>query len=179
MFVDAKEAVQKKQIENALEKVEEGMKLVADQMKLIKIADRSEFGWKAANEYEQDEFASDSADEKRIFRSERRAERQGRSSQKKRRDSFMIRNMSLIYAQKHGYYENPAHKLLQGLQNLSDGTGLRQQKIGPCFKISINFQLTLFNPQLTFQPYIIGSTRICSKCKKCLFFVVSFLAHFY
>ena len=30
-----------------------------------KETDRSEFGWKAANEYEQDEFASDSADQKR------------------------------------------------------------------------------------------------------------------
>ena len=35
---------------------------------LIKIADGSEFGWKGANEYEQDEFASDSANERRIFR---------------------------------------------------------------------------------------------------------------
>ena len=70
-FVDVKESVQKKQLENALEKVEEGIKLAADLMKLIKAADRREFGWKAANEYEQDEFASDSAVEKRIFRSER------------------------------------------------------------------------------------------------------------
>ena len=40
--------------------------------------------------------------------------------------------------------------LLQGLQNLSDGRGFGQQKIGPCFKISISFQLTLFNRPLTF-----------------------------
>ena len=59
-----------------------------------KETDRSEFGWKATNEYEQDEFASDSADEKRIFHSERRAERQVRSSQKKRRDNFMGRNVA-------------------------------------------------------------------------------------
>ena len=132
-FVDVKEAMQKKQLENALEKVEECMKLVTDRMKLIKIEDRSEFDWKAANEYEQDEFASDSADEKRMFHSERLAERQVRSSQKKRRSNFMKRNVARRYAQNHSYQENPAYGLLQGLQNLSDGRDLKQQKIGACF----------------------------------------------
>ena len=48
-----------------------------------KEAYRSKFGWKAANEYEEDESVSDSADEKDIFRSERRVERQVGASQKK------------------------------------------------------------------------------------------------
>ena len=43
--------------------------------KSIKLADRSEFGWKTAIEYEQDDLASDSEDEKRIHKSERVAER--------------------------------------------------------------------------------------------------------
>ena len=50
-----------------------------------KEADWSKFGWKATNEYEEDDSASDSADEKCVFRSERRVERQVRSSQKKQR----------------------------------------------------------------------------------------------
>ena len=50
---------------------------------------RSKFGWKAANEYEEDESASDSADEKYVFRSERRVERQVGASQKKQRDNCM------------------------------------------------------------------------------------------
>ena len=113
-----------------------------------KEADLNKFGWKA--EYEQDESASDSADEKCVFRSERRVERQVRSSQKKQRDNCMDRNVARRYANNYILHENPGHKLWQGWQNLSDGRGLRQQKIGPCFKISISFQLTLFNPPLTF-----------------------------
>ena len=42
---------------------------------LIKLVDKSEFGWATVNEYLSDELASDSDDEKRIYRAERRAER--------------------------------------------------------------------------------------------------------
>ena len=91
-----------------------------------KETDRSKFGWKAANEYEQDEFASDSADEKCIFRSEGRVETHVISSQKKLRDNFMKRNVACRYAQNNSYHENPAHKLFQGLKSLSNGRGLRQ-----------------------------------------------------
>ena len=42
---------------------------------LIKLVDKSEFGWATVNEYLSDELTSDSDDEKRIYRAERRAER--------------------------------------------------------------------------------------------------------
>ena len=63
----------------------------------------------------------------------------------------MKRNMALGYEQNHSYHETSAHKFLKGLQNLSEGRSLRQQKIGPCFKINISFQLTL--PILLFALY--------------------------
>ena len=44
-------------------------------MKIIKVADRSEFGWTTVKEHEEDDLASDSDDERRLFRSEKRAER--------------------------------------------------------------------------------------------------------
>ena len=44
-------------------------------MKIIKVADRSEFGWTTVKEYEEDDLASDSDDESRLFRSEKRADR--------------------------------------------------------------------------------------------------------
>ena len=44
-------------------------------MKLIKLADKSEFGWSTAIEYEQDDLASDYEDEKRVQKSERAAKR--------------------------------------------------------------------------------------------------------
>ena len=62
-------------MEKATEKIEQGISHVKDRMKLIKLADRSEFGWKTAIEYEQDDLASDSDNEKRIQKSERAAER--------------------------------------------------------------------------------------------------------
>ena len=44
-------------------------------MKVIKIADKSQYSWATVQEYLSDELASDSEDEKRLFRSERRAEK--------------------------------------------------------------------------------------------------------
>ena len=44
------------------------------------MADRSEFGWSTVSEYLSDKLASNSEDEKRIFRSERRAERRSKQA---------------------------------------------------------------------------------------------------
>ena len=44
-------------------------------MRLIKMADRSEYGWAVVAEYEADELAVDSDDEKRIYRAEKEAEK--------------------------------------------------------------------------------------------------------
>ena len=53
----------------------QGQELVSKCVKAIKLADKSEFVWATVNEYLSDELASDSDDEKRIHRAERRAER--------------------------------------------------------------------------------------------------------
>ena len=50
------------------------MKKVEKRDKLIKIADKSEFGWETVNEYMSDDVASDNEDRKRIKRAEERAE---------------------------------------------------------------------------------------------------------
>ena len=59
----------------ALESLEEGTELLTTRQKLIRIADRSELGWKVVEEYEADELASGSEDEKKLERAERTAER--------------------------------------------------------------------------------------------------------
>lgn len=42
---------------------------------MIKMADKSDFGQSTVNEYLSDELASNSDDEKRMYKAERRAER--------------------------------------------------------------------------------------------------------
>ena len=53
--------------------LKEGIKAIEVRQKHIKIADRSELGWAVVAAYEDDELASDSDDEKRIYRAEREA----------------------------------------------------------------------------------------------------------
>ena len=52
----------------------EGRQLIAHRQKLLKLADRLEYGWKVVDQYE-DELADDSEDEKRISKVEQAAER--------------------------------------------------------------------------------------------------------
>ena len=62
-------------IEKAKFAIGEGEKLINDRQKLIRIADRSEHGWATVEEYEDDELADNSDDEKKLFKAEARAGR--------------------------------------------------------------------------------------------------------
>ena len=73
-FESAIDALDQSRIEKARDTLKEGMDLVLHQIKLVRIADKSEFGWETVNKYETDELASDSEGDKRIYRLERRAE---------------------------------------------------------------------------------------------------------
>ena len=81
------------------------------------MADKSEYGWMTVNEYLSDELASDSDDEKRIYRSERRAEKRVRE---KKRQRNLKRSCS---------YRAPS----TSTQNVDRP----YKRLGPCFKISI------------------------------------------
>ena len=52
--------------------------LLRHRQKVIKLADQSEHGWRTVAEYETNPIASDSEDEKRIYRAEARASRKSR-----------------------------------------------------------------------------------------------------
>ena len=62
--------------------LDQGLELLANCQKLIRIADRSELRWKVVAEYEADELASDSEDEEKLEKVERSVE--GRLRRKKR-----------------------------------------------------------------------------------------------
>ena len=72
-------------VEKARTLLKEGEKLITLRQKNILIADRSEHGWATVAEYEEDELADNSDDEKRLFRAEVRAER--KLKQKNAKDS--------------------------------------------------------------------------------------------
>ena len=67
--------------------LEEGTQLVEKRIKAIKLVDKSEYGWLTVNEYLSDELASDSEDEKRIYCSERRAEKKVKEKQRAKKGS--------------------------------------------------------------------------------------------
>ena len=62
-------------VEKARSLLQEGQKLIFVRQKKIRIADRSENGWATVKEYEEDELAENSDDEKRLSRAEVRAGR--------------------------------------------------------------------------------------------------------
>ena len=68
-------ALKAKQYEKVKQELEEGTQLIAKRQKVIKLADKSEFGWETVNEYLADDLASDDEDAKRIKKTERSAAR--------------------------------------------------------------------------------------------------------
>ena len=61
--------------EEAAKELKEAEALLTRRMRIIKIADRSDHGWNMIAEYENDQLAIDSDDEKRLVRAEKEAER--------------------------------------------------------------------------------------------------------
>ena len=81
-LTEAQHSLASSKYEEAKRAIEEGINLTEKRIKVIKLADRSEFGWSTVSEYLSDDLASNSEDEKRIFRSERRAERRSKQDSK-------------------------------------------------------------------------------------------------
>lgn len=78
-------------MEKAKEALKEGTSLVWLHIKLIRFVDKSEFGWEMVNQYEADELASNSEDDKRIYCSERRAKKKHEEKKKKEISSHQIK----------------------------------------------------------------------------------------
>lgn len=72
--VDPSTAASKPALDDAKKELEEGMQFIAQRQKLIWLADRSEYGWDAVNEYEKDELAEDDDDAKWLEKAEKAAE---------------------------------------------------------------------------------------------------------
>ena len=69
-------------LSKAKEALDEGRHLITNRQKLIKVADRSEYGWGVVAEYEADDLASGSEDEKRPEKEEKAAEKKALKKRK-------------------------------------------------------------------------------------------------
>ena len=74
-------------IDKAGEKVEELKESLRYRQKIIKLADKSEAGWLAVKEYQTEELASDSEDEKRIKKAQERALKEKKQNAFKRTEN--------------------------------------------------------------------------------------------
>jgi hypothetical protein len=71
-------------VNKAKASIEEGTKLLLQSQKHIRLADRSEFGWRFVKEYESDQLADNEDDEKRIIKAEKAAEKKLAVAKKKK-----------------------------------------------------------------------------------------------
>lgn len=123
--------------------LKEGESLLARRQKVIKIADRSDLGWNVVTEYEADELADDSDDEKRLEKAERAAERKQSRRRKtaggnaRRADTAGVRNAG--GRRTPGLQATPSSTApppaMQQLMSRPQAQTLQTlpQKTGPCF----------------------------------------------
>ena len=72
-------------IGKAKEELNEGISLLSNRQKIIKLTDKSEFGWATVQEYVCDDLADDEADASKIKKAEKRAAAKFKSLQEKER----------------------------------------------------------------------------------------------
>ena len=86
-ILEANESIKEQKIEEAQLKIAEGVKIIKHRQKLIRLADSSEAGWRAVDEYVKNPIASDLEDKMKISKAQTRAERKVKEAKaKKRRD---------------------------------------------------------------------------------------------
>lgn len=84
---EASDELNEDKVTEAKQKIAEGLDIVKQRQKLIRLADSSEARWRAVDEYVKNPIASDSEDEKQIQKAQNRAERKFKEVKlKKRRD---------------------------------------------------------------------------------------------
>ena len=117
---DAKAALEANALDRAKALLDQGSEIILKRIKSIKLADRSPHGWLTVNEYLSDDLASDSEDEKRIDRSEKRASTKikesgkARKKRKERLQSAVLRQIRANNSRVHLLHVN-ASSTLKGM----------------------------------------------------------------
>ena len=112
-------------------------------MKVIKMADKSQYSWATVEEYLSDELASDTDDEKRIIRSENRAAKKAKEAKKKKtnRNRFNYRpNAASTSANFQRANQSTSQMQFSRSEPYWRPHGmLNSRQEGPCYKLSICF----------------------------------------
>ena len=135
-------------IEKAKSVLEEGKLLITKRQKLIKIADRSEYGWATVDEYVEDELAEGKEDERRLFRAEGRAKRRHKAYEDKRKSNRKqpIRNRSKPQSQPQVLSHSQYVAGKSASQPIQSGASMSANSIGPCFSCGQMGHLKRFCP---------------------------------
>ena len=127
-------------IEKAKEALKEGEKLMKDRQKLIRIADRSKYGRATVSEYEEDELAEGSDDEKRLYRAELRAGKKSKAGKaaKRKKEQFTRRES---WAWKPRWQPQSSGVSAAVVSQPSSSSAMKftymgrpQSMLGPCFE---------------------------------------------
>ena len=114
--------------------LEEGKALIDNRQKLIRIADRSEFGWLTVNDYLSDELASNSEDEKRLSKAEKsaakKAELNKKNSRNKKASKSDVYNNFAFTSRSQNY---PKSSFFRPTFNRSPRFSRFGQRPGTCF----------------------------------------------
>ena len=107
VFENTENAVKTGNTEVAKTSISQGMKLIKERQKHIKIADREDCSWQVIEHYKSDVLAEDSEDEKRIARARRIAQadkkgkRERKGKERKKRKGTRTRNMIITIGIRH------------------------------------------------------------------------------
>lgn len=140
--------------------LKEGIQAIAYRQKRIKVADRSEYGWAVVKAYDSDELASDSEDEKRLFKAEKAAEREMAKRKRrpnKGRDSITPSQASVSQPTRAASMNSVAFDGGQSSGSSSQPTNQWSQgtvrKIGPCFRCAAWGHLQKNCPKVAKYPF--------------------------
>ena len=144
-------------VEKAKEALQEGEQLITARQKLIRIADRSEYGWNTVAEYEEDELADGSDDEKRLYKAELRAGRKVKSTKTKlkRKDQSNTRREWSARPKWQPPLSSQSNNFT-AMPQLSSPSGVirppmvrPQLTLGPCFECGMLGHIRKNCPQVT------------------------------
>ena len=115
-------------IDQARSHLEEGLKMIAERQKLIKLANRSEFGWGVVVEYTADELADNSDDKKKIEKAEMAAERKAAKKKAAQKVPTMKRAMQVPQSPAILRWQNKTPR-----RQIIVPSAKNMRPVGPCF----------------------------------------------